>query len=99
MTSTSATTTCARAETSAASSTSEFGGSMTRAIGGMRDDEFAGQSAIVTGGGAGIGRATALALASRGASVTLASRKVENLESVAKEIDACGGYAAVVPTD
>jgi NAD(P)-dependent dehydrogenase (short-subunit alcohol dehydrogenase family) len=72
---------------------------MTSAIGGMRDDEFAGRSAIVTGGGTGIGRATALALASQGASVTIASRKVENLESVAKEIDACGGYAAVVPTD
>jgi NAD(P)-dependent dehydrogenase (short-subunit alcohol dehydrogenase family) len=65
----------------------------------MRADEFTGQSVIVTGGGTGIGRATALALASRGASVTLASRKVENLEAVAKEIDTLGGYAAVVPTD
>jgi NAD(P)-dependent dehydrogenase (short-subunit alcohol dehydrogenase family) len=65
----------------------------------MRDDEFAGKSAIVTGGGTGIGRATALALASRGASVTLASRRVKNLEAVAKEIDAIGAYAVVARTD
>ncbi|HVW42011.1 MAG TPA: SDR family oxidoreductase [Amycolatopsis sp.] len=72
---------------------------MAGVIGGIGDDEFAGQSAIITGGGTGIGRATALALASRGADITLASRKVDNLEQVAKEIAALGRRALVVTTD
>jgi len=44
--------------------------------------------AIVTGGGTGIGAATARVLAAHGAHCVLASRKMENLESVAAEITA-----------
>ncbi len=58
-------------------------------------DLFAGQVIIVTGGGTGIGRATAHELASLGAHVVLASRKQENLERVRDEITAAGGSASL----
>jgi NAD(P)-dependent dehydrogenase (short-subunit alcohol dehydrogenase family) len=53
----------------------------------------AGPHALVTGGGRGIGRATALALARAGARVTVAARSSSELESVAAEIEALGGTA------
>lgn len=52
---------------------------------------FADQTFIVTGGGSGIGRATAHELASLGAHVVLLGRKVAKLETVATEIQADGG--------
>ena len=58
-----------------------------------------GRAAIVTGAGRGIGAATALLLAEAGADVVLASRTVEQLESVAKEIEAVGRRAIVAPMD
>jgi 7-alpha-hydroxysteroid dehydrogenase len=58
-----------------------------------------GQVAIVTGAGRGIGRACALALAEGGADVVLASRTTDQLEAVAKEIDALGRNAVVAPMD
>ncbi|MHB8670682.1 MAG: SDR family NAD(P)-dependent oxidoreductase [Acidimicrobiales bacterium] len=61
--------------------------------------DLTGQVAIVTGGGTGIGRATALLLATHGADLVLASRKVENLEKVAAEVQETGRRALVVPTD
>ncbi len=60
---------------------------------------FQGQSAIVTGASAGIGRALSLQLAEQGAYVTLASRSIERLEEVAAECRTRGGRALVVPTD
>ena len=57
------------------------------------------QIAVVTGGGTGIGRATAHVLAEHGAHVVLASRRVENLERVAAEVRERGRRALVVPTD
>jgi meso-butanediol dehydrogenase/(S,S)-butanediol dehydrogenase/diacetyl reductase len=45
-----------------------------------------GQSAIVTGGGQGVGRGIALALAGRGATVALVGRTASKLEAVAAEI-------------
>jgi NADP-dependent 3-hydroxy acid dehydrogenase YdfG len=53
-----------------------------------------GATAIVTGASRGIGRATARALAVRGARVVLAARGAEELEATAREV---GGIA--VPTD
>lgn len=58
-----------------------------------------GQSAIVTGGGTGIGRAISLALAGLGADVVVASRKMEHLEPVVKEVTALGTKGLAVPTD
>ena len=55
--------------------------------------------AIVTGASAGIGRATALALAERGLAVGLTSRNVGALESVARAIRAKGGRACAVRAD
>src|SRR5271157_4948983 len=49
--------------------------------------------ALVTGGGAGIGKATALALARAGWHVALAGRRRDKLDEVAREIGALGRRA------
>jgi NAD(P)-dependent dehydrogenase (short-subunit alcohol dehydrogenase family) len=55
--------------------------------------------AVVTGGGSGIGAATALLLAERGLTVAVVGRGAEKLESVVSEIEAGGGAALAVPAD
>jgi dehydrogenase/reductase SDR family member 4 len=50
-----------------------------------------GKTALVTGGGRGIGKAIARKLAEAGANVVIASRKVENLEATAKEFASLPG--------
>jgi citronellol/citronellal dehydrogenase len=57
----------------------------------FRPGLFAGQTIIVTGGGSGIGRATAHELASLGAHVVITGRKLEKLETVKAEIERDGG--------
>lgn len=52
---------------------------------------FAGEVALITGGGTGLGRAMAHRLAELGAKVVIASRKMENLQKTAAEITAKGG--------
>jgi NADP-dependent 3-hydroxy acid dehydrogenase YdfG len=54
---------------------------------------------VITGASSGIGRATALAFAQRGASVVLAARRADMLDDVARECEALGGTAYAVPTD
>jgi NAD(P)-dependent dehydrogenase (short-subunit alcohol dehydrogenase family) len=60
---------------------------------------FAGKVAIVTGGGSGIGRATARLLAAEGASVTVADLRLDAAESVVGEIEADGGIARAQAVD
>ncbi len=49
---------------------------------------FAGQHAVITGGGTGIGRAIAHALAEQGAKVSLLGRRIEPLKAVSEETGA-----------
>ncbi len=56
--------------------------------------DLAGRVALVTGGSRGIGRAIARLLARHGATVAVASRRIEGCESVAAEIRAAGGAAS-----
>ncbi len=58
-----------------------------------------GRHALVTGGGRGLGRAAALALAEAGASITLFARSAEELDSVAAEIRERGGEATACVGD
>ncbi len=58
-----------------------------------------GKTAIVTGGGRGLGRYMAEALADAGANVVLCSRKKESLEEVKGEIEARGGHALALACD
>ena len=61
----------------------------------MADGKFA----LVTGGGAGIGRATALALAGAGWTVAVTGRRLEPLQATAREIEAGGGRALPATAD
>ena len=61
--------------------------------------ELGGRVAIVTGGGQGIGRATALELARLGADVVVAELNGDAAERTAKEVRALGRKALALPTD
>ncbi|WP_026572070.1 MULTISPECIES: 3-ketoacyl-ACP reductase [Sediminibacillus] len=58
-----------------------------------------GKVAYITGGGKGIGRATALALAKEGVKVGLIARTLPDLKAVAEEINGNGGEAACASAD
>jgi NAD(P)-dependent dehydrogenase (short-subunit alcohol dehydrogenase family) len=58
-----------------------------------------GKVTVVTGASSGIGEATARELAARGAPVVLASRAVDRLEGLRREISASGGAALAVEAD
>ena len=60
---------------------------------------FLGTTALVTGGGRGIGKQIALAFAYLGANLVIASRKPENLEPTAAEIQTTGAACLAIPTD
>lgn len=65
----------------------------------MTTGRLAGQTAVVTGAGRGIGRAIATGFAAEGAQVVLAARSQAELQDVVDAIEAVGGRAVAVPTD
>src|SRR4029453_7598712 len=61
--------------------------------------KFAGKVALVTGGNAGIGRATAIEFAKHGAKVVITGRREKQGHEVTAEIKALGGEAIFAKTD
>lgn len=57
------------------------------------------KTALITGAGAGIGRATALLFAAEGARIAVVERNVEAGEETARLVQAQGGQAIFIPTD
>jgi len=58
-----------------------------------------GQVVVVTGASGGIGRATATAFGARGAKVALLARGEAGLAGAARDVEAGGGQALILPTD
>jgi NAD(P)-dependent dehydrogenase (short-subunit alcohol dehydrogenase family) len=58
-----------------------------------------GKVVVITGASAGVGRATAIEFARRGAKVALIARGPEGLNGAARDVEAAGGQALVLPTD
>jgi NADP-dependent 3-hydroxy acid dehydrogenase YdfG len=58
-----------------------------------------GKVVVITGASSGNGEATARLLSAQGASVVLGARRVDRLQSLAKEMTAKGGKALAMPTD
>lgn len=61
--------------------------------------DIKGKVALITGGGRGIGRATAIELAKEGVNVGLVGRTLENLEKVKAELEAYDVNVAVATAD
>jgi NADP-dependent 3-hydroxy acid dehydrogenase YdfG len=61
--------------------------------------EIEGKVVAITGASSGIGEATALLLAERGAKVVLGARGLDRLAALAKRIENAGGAVAYAPTD
>jgi citronellol/citronellal dehydrogenase len=65
----------------------------------LTEEANAGVVALVTGGGTGIGRATARELARTGARVAICGRRPEPLEAVRAELERAGSECLAVPAD
>jgi 3-hydroxybutyrate dehydrogenase len=61
--------------------------------------EFKDKVVVITGGSKGIGKALALAFGKQGAKVAISARGKEELQAVAKEINAAGGQALAIVCD
>jgi 7-alpha-hydroxysteroid dehydrogenase len=61
--------------------------------------QLTGRVAVVTGAGRGIGAASAIALAQAGADVVISARTEDHLAGVARQIEAAGRRAEIVPAD
>jgi NAD(P)-dependent dehydrogenase (short-subunit alcohol dehydrogenase family) len=60
---------------------------------------FTGKVVLITGGGSGIGRATALAFAREGATVAVVGRRPEAVQETARLIESDGGRASAIAAD
>ena len=65
----------------------------------MNGMQLDGKAALITGGGSGIGRATALLFAREGAAVAVADLDKSSARAVAREIEGAGGQALAVRCD
>jgi NADP-dependent 3-hydroxy acid dehydrogenase YdfG len=63
------------------------------------NDELTGTVALVTGASSGIGEATAVALAHKGATVAIAARRKDRLDELARRITDGGGQALTIESD
>lgn len=60
---------------------------------------LSGKTCVITGGNSGVGAATALLFAKKGANVVISARRKAQLDEVASRITAAGGKVLAVPTD
>ncbi len=65
----------------------------------MHQPDLSGRVAAITGASSGIGEATALTLAGAGAAVSLAARRTDRIDDLAKRIEGEGGRALAIETD